>query len=86
MWLRYRYAGQQDNETTSGRWQELWNYGIMELWNYGIMELRRASLVLRQTTRLLVNKTTSVASLVLRRQRTTELGLRQVSTDDYVDM
>ena len=65
---------------------DLRNYGITESRNYGIMELRRASLVLRQTTRLLVNKTTSVASLVLRRQRTTELGLRQVSTDDYVDM
>ena len=35
---------------------------FMELRNHGIMELGRASLVLRQTTRLLVNKTTSGAS------------------------
>ena len=33
-----------------------------ETTKYGNMELRRASLVLRQTTRLLVNKTTSGAS------------------------
>ena len=42
MWLRYRYryAGQQDYETTSGRWPELWNYGTTESRIYGTTELR----------------------------------------------
>ena len=55
---------------------------LAESRNYGIMELRRASLVLRQTTRLLVNKTTSGASPTTdnRQQNLGFAALRQTTT------
>ena len=49
---------------------------------YGIMELRRASLVLRQTTRLLVNKTTSGASQGFVDNGQQNLGFASASPDN----